>query len=148
MTRYCIALMMIGVVSGMILTLKVFPEETQESKWMRNIISQEVNERCKVEEKRVCGGNCLDGFGEECYVDTIQCKKEGLQTDLHKLPEATRNACFARHSYSQCGDCFNKFEVRKDGELKEVSCEEFYSAIKEQNKSCNNCVSVIFAGCC
>ena len=148
MRKYFIALMIIGMVSSIILSLKVFSEETQDSKAMRDIISKEVNEICMKKAKFACAGNCVDGFGDECYVDTRQYRKEDLQADIHGLPEATRTACFARHSYRQCGDCFNKFEVRKDGELKAASCEEFYSVIKENNKSCNDCVIVISAGCC
>jgi len=148
MRKHFIALMIIGIVFSIILPLKVFSEETQDSKAMRDIISKEVNEICMEEPKFPCNGNCVDGFGEECYVNTRQYKKEDLQTDIHGLPEATRNTCFARHSYSQCVDCYNKFEVRKDGELKAVSCEEFYSVIKEKNKSCNDCIIVISAGCC
>lgn len=147
MKKHNMVVMIIVIVFIIIVALNVFSEEMQDSEAMRDIISKKVIEICKEKGKVDCRGSCVDGFGQDCYFDAIQYKKEDLQIGI-SLPEATKDACFALRSYSLCSQCYNKFEVRKDGELKEVPCEEFYSVIKEKNNLCNNCVRVIYGGCC
>ena len=100
-------------------------------------ISDSVKEICKTKSKLECHGDCLDGFGADCYFDSTEYDKESLQSGF-SFPEETKKACFAIHSNRVCGDCFNKFELRKNGVLEEVSCEEFFQAIENRNNECNN----------
>lgn len=90
--------------------------------------------------------SCMDGFNSNCYFDSSLYKKDSLKAgmDFH---EETRKACFAIHSTSAC-QCGNKFELKENGEFREVSCEEFFQAIKDKNNTCNKCVDKIWAGCC
>ena len=67
---------------------------------------------CEAESKSSCHGDCLDGFSETCYFDSSEHNKEELVTDI-SLPPETKNACFALHSSSVCGSCYNIFEIRK-----------------------------------
>ncbi|MBN2258789.1 MAG: hypothetical protein JW704_13390 [Anaerolineaceae bacterium] len=110
-------------------------------------LSPNVIEICKVEGKLECLGDCLDGFDATCFYDTTQ-----YQPDKTLIPnyfsEETKNICFAIHSSSVCGACHNTFELRKDGVLKQVSCEEFYQAIEDMNAECGNCLDRLWSGCC
>jgi len=110
-------------------------------------ISDNVKEICKTKGKLECYGDCLDGFGADCYFDSTKSDKENLQSGL-SFPEETKNACFGIHSNSVCGDCHNTFELRKNGVLEEVSCEELFQAIENKNNECDNCLDTIFSGCC
>ena len=112
-------------------------------------ISQAVMDLCKEKGNIECQGDCADGFGAYCYFDSTKYNKDELVTDFPLfLPEETKEACFAIHSSSVCGDCYNRFELKKDGEFKEVSCEEFFQAIEEKNSECNDCLDIIQSGCC
>ena len=112
-----------------------------------NGIDKDIADKCKEESRVTCDEMCVDGFGQDCYFDSTQYSKAKLKSD-EVLPEETKAACFAIRSYSECGSCYKKFELKESGGFKEVSCEEFYQAIKKRNKNCNNCVDVLYAGCC
>jgi hypothetical protein len=111
-------------------------------------VSQNITGICKKQAQFTCGGECMDGFGEDCFFDSTQYNEADLNQGLHSLPNATRAACFGLHSYAHCGNCFNNFELRKNGTLTEVSCEEFYQAVEDKNRSCSSCVKTVTAGCC
>lgn len=102
---------------------------------------------CEEKGEIECHGDCVDGFGEDCYFDSTKYNKDELKTGFY-FPEETKEACFAIHSLSICGKCYNKFELKKNGEFEEVSCEEFFQVIEDKNKSCNSCVDIIYSGCC
>jgi hypothetical protein len=110
-------------------------------------IDVDIVDLCKEKGQVRCDRDCVDGFGEECYFDSVKYKKEELKSGF-SLPEETKNACFAVHSHSICGNCYNTFELKKNDKFEQVSCEEFYQAIKEKNKSCNDCLDIVYAGCC
>lgn len=80
-------------------------------------ISQSVKDICKEKGRIECIGNCVDGFNEYCYFDLMRYKKDELKSGFF-FPEETRQKCFAIHSFSVCGECFNKFELKKDNEFK------------------------------
>ncbi len=109
--------------------------------------SQEIIELCKMENKVTCDSGCVDGFGEDCYFDSSKYNPDDLKTDF-TLPEETKKACFAIKSYSECGNCYKKFELKINDKFEEVSCEEFFSKIEAENKSCNGCINIKYAGCC
>lgn len=141
-TILLIALLLIAIIGGIYTFLsaqKILPVPQN--------ISQSVKDICKEKGKIECHGNCVDGFNEYCYFDSTKYKKDELKSGF-SFPEETKQACFAIHSLSVCGDCHNRFELKKDGEFKEVSCEEFFQAIEDKNKSCSNCIDEIWAGCC
>ncbi len=143
MKKYYITLLLLGIIFNVVFPLKGFSEDTSGSQEMKKIMNQEVKEICSAITSQKCSGDCLDGCSSVCYFDAKQYKTE----DINLLPcsesESAQKKCFALHFSSVCSKpCFNKFEVRKEGELKEVSCEEFYSLIKERNKSCDNCIGV------
>lgn len=105
---------------------------------------------CKLKGKAECHGKCEDGFGEDCYFDSNTHKKlrnEKAIIPFHFSPEV-RNSCFVIHSVSECDECYNRFFLNEGGLFKEVSCEIFYQAIEDKNRSCNNCLEMIQAGCC
>lgn len=113
-------------------------------------ISQNVIDLCKKESDsfkncQITTG-CVDGFNDDCYFDSTKYKKDELKTGF-SFPEETKMACFAIHSSSAC-QCSNKFQLKINNEFKEVSCEEFFQAIEDKNKSCGDCVDKIWAGCC
>lgn len=110
-------------------------------------IDSDIVDKCKEEAKVMCDKMCVDGFGEDCYFDSTEYNKADLKSGF-TLPEETKDACFAIRSYSACGNCYKKFDLRKNDEFKEVSCDEFYQTIKDKNKICNDCVDIIYAGCC
>jgi hypothetical protein len=110
-------------------------------------IDKDIVDKCKEEARVGCDKMCADGFGQDCYFDSTRYNKAELKSG-EVLPKETKAACFAIRSYSECGNCYKKFELRKGDEFKEVTCEEFYRVIKEKNKACNNCVDIIYAGCC
>ena len=110
-------------------------------------ISQSVIEICKEKGKLECHGDCLDGFGADCYFDSTKYNKDELKTGFSFPPE-TKDTCLGIHSSSVCGNCHNTFELKKDGQFQQVSCEEFFQAIEDKNQSCNNCIDIIFSGCC
>jgi hypothetical protein len=89
---------------------------------------------------------CMDGFNADCYFDSTLYRKESLETGIN-FPKETKEACFAIHSTSAC-QCTNNFQLRKNGELTKLNCEEFYQAIEDKNKSCDGCINTISAGCC
>jgi len=140
-TILIIALLSIAIIGGLYIFLS-----TQKILPVPQNISQSVKDICKEKGKTGCSSNCVDGFGESCYFDS----KDELKSEPgeHSFPEETKQACFAVHSLSVCGDCHNRFELKKDGEFKEVSCEEFFQAIENKNKSCSGCIDEIEAGCC
>jgi hypothetical protein len=115
-----------------------------------NKFSQSVTDLCGQEEDiyKNCSpdNKCMDGFNSHCYFDSSLYNKNSLKTGMG-FPEETKKACFAIHSTSAC-QCTNKFELKKNGELKEVNCEDFFQAIEDKNNSCNNCIDEIWAGCC
>ncbi|MCK5477042.1 MAG: hypothetical protein KAI55_03915 [Candidatus Aenigmarchaeota archaeon] len=112
-------------------------------------ISQVVIDICKEKENIECHGDCEDGLGTDCYFDSTKYNKDELVIGIPIfLPEEIKGACFAMYSSSICGDCYNKFELKKDGEFKEISCEEFFQAIEEKNIECNDCLDMIQSGCC
>ena len=110
-------------------------------------VSLNVKEICKEKGKLECLGDCLDGFGADCYFDSTKYKKDQLKTGF-SFPSETKEACLCIHSFSRCGDCYNNFELKKDDQFKQVSCEEFFQAIENKNQFCNNCVTTIISGCC
>ena len=110
-------------------------------------ISQSVIGICKEKGKLECRGDCLDGFGADCYFDSTKYNKDELKTGFSFPPE-TKDTCLGIHSSSVCGNCRNTFELKKDGQFQQVSCEEFFQAIEDKNQSCNNCIDIIFSGCC
>ena len=110
-------------------------------------ISKNVIEICKEKGKLVCHGGCVDGFGEDCYFDSTKYNKDELKTGFSFPPE-TKEACLGIHSSSVCGNCHNTFELKKSEQFQQVSCEEFFQAIEDKNQSCNNCIDIIFSGCC
>ncbi len=110
-------------------------------------VSQHVKEICKEKGKIECHGDCVDGFGEDCYFDSIKYNKDELKTDIYFPPE-TKEACFAIHSSSVCENCHNTFELKEDGKFQQVSCEEFFQSIEDKNQSCSGCIDIIFSGCC
>lgn len=133
---------------SIIVIIVVFTAVSNQKKSpVRNIISGNVKEVCKIKDKIECQGNCLDGFSADCYFDSTKYNKENLQSGF-SLSKETKNVCFGIHSSSVCGDCHNTFELRKNGVLGEVSCEEFFQAIENKNSECDNCVDTIFSGCC
>ena len=89
----------------------------------------------------------MDGFNSDCYFNSFLYKKDSLKITSFDFPEETKKACLAIHSTSACF-CNNNFQLKIDNELKEVSCEEFYQAIEDKNKFCDDCVDKISAGCC
>lgn len=131
------------IILVLVVRLNVFSAE------MEVIFTKEINEICEKEANIGCVGNCQDGFNEECYFDSARLNKGQLETDffMPNLPKDIVDICFAIHSYSVCGKCSNVFKLRKNDKLEEVSCEEFYKAIKEKNDSCG-CVDMIKGGCC
>ena len=110
-------------------------------------VSSKVIELCKEKGSIECHGDCVDGFGEDCYFDSMVYDKDSFKTG-HTIPEEVKEICFAIHSTSVCGQCLNRFEIRKDSKLTEVSCEEFFQAIEDKNQTCNGCVDIIQYGCC
>ena len=108
-------------------------------------VSDAVTEICKIKGNSECHGDCMDGFGADCYYDST--KYSELEGGI-SLPEETKNACMGIHSNSVCGSCYNRFELRKNNILEKVSCEEFFQAIEDKNKECKNCVDSITSGCC
>lgn len=110
--------------------------------------SSGVKEICLTQAQFTCGGECMDGFGEMCYFDSVKYNGSGLSPGLHSLPNETKAACMGLHSYAHCGSCFNRFELRKNSVLTNVSCEEFYQAIEDANRTCGGCVKTVAAGCC
>lgn len=112
--------------------------------------SQDVINLCKKERDnfKTCraAGGCVDGFNEDCYFDSTKYKKDELKNGF-SFSKETKEACFAIHSSSVC-QCSNKFELKINNKFKEVSCEEFFQAIEDKNKSCGDCVDKIRAGCC
>jgi hypothetical protein len=113
----------------------------------RRIISSEVKEICKTRGKLECNGNCVDGFGEDCYFDTTVYNKQDIETGI-SFSEEAKSKCFGVHSSSVCGDCHNVFELKEDDNFKEVTCEDFFQATEDKNNECNDCIDVVFAGCC
>ena len=49
---------------------------------------------------------------------------------------------------SEFSSCYNLFKIKTNDKFEEVSCEEFFQAIEDKNKSCNGCLAKIGAGCC
>jgi len=111
----------------------------------QNVINLCKEERDKFKNCQITGG-CVDGFNEDCYFDSTKYRKDELKSGF-SFPEETKEACFAIHSSSAC-QCSNKFELKINNEFKAVSCEEFFQAIEDKNKSCGDCVDKIWAGCC
>lgn len=110
-------------------------------------VSQTVKKLCAKKTADQCGGNCLDGFNEYCYYDSTKYSENQIQ-GLHSFSDETKKACFGLHTLSVCGDCINKFELRKTGQLIEVTCEELFQAIENYNKTCDDCLNEGWAGCC
>ncbi|MBN2014057.1 MAG: hypothetical protein JW778_02655 [Candidatus Altiarchaeota archaeon] len=110
-------------------------------------ISQDVIDLCEVEGKIVCHGDCVDGFGSDCFFDSTEYSRDELSTGI-SFPEETLEACFAVHSFSVCGSCHNFFELRENDGFVRVSCGEFFQTIKNKNTSCNGCIDMIQSGCC
>lgn len=109
--------------------------------------SQKIIDLCEKERNLGCDPDCVDGFLEEGYFDSRKYSKEDLSSGW-TLSERAREACFAIHASSVCGKCFSRFQLKVDGEFKEVSCEEFFQTIEDENQSCNDCVEKIWSGCC
>ncbi|MEM4181880.1 MAG: hypothetical protein QXX68_01870 [Candidatus Pacearchaeota archaeon] len=141
-TILIITLLLIVVIGG----LYIFSFNSKKSVWSQSI-SQSVKDICKEKDKIEYFGNCFDGFSEHCYFDSIKYKKNELISGF-SFPKETKQACLGIHSASICGKYQNKFELKKDGEFKEVSCEEFLQTIEDKNKSCGGCIDEILAGCC
>jgi hypothetical protein len=117
----------------------------KEQKFSKNVIDLCKKESDSFKNCRIQTG-CVDGFTEYCYFDSTKYKKDELKTEF-PFPDETKKACFAIHSLSDC-QCFNKFQLKINNEFQEVTCEEFYQAIEDKNKSCGDCVDEISAGCC
>jgi hypothetical protein len=111
-------------------------------------IAQSVKDTCAKEAAFTCVGDCVDGFGEECYFDSTQYNGDELNQGLHTLPEETKKSCMGLHSYAVCGSCFNRYELRKGDVLANASCEQFHQTIEDENRSCGGCVKTVAAGCC
>jgi hypothetical protein len=111
-------------------------------------VSQDIKEICKKQAQFTCVGDCVDGFGEDCFFDSTHYNEADLNQGLHSLPNETKAACIGLHSYAVCGGCHNTFELRKNGVLTNVSCQEFYTAIEDANRTCDGCVKTATAGCC
>ena len=111
------------------------------------VISQKVIDICKEEKEIECDPNCVDGSNEYCYFDSGTYNKNEYEGDF-SLSEEIKEVCFAIHSSSVCVSCINKFEIKESDKFEEVSCEQFFQVIENKNKSCNDCVDVIWAGCC
>lgn len=105
---------------------------------------KDIADKCRKQANTACDKELVDGFGQDCYFDSTLYNKEELKSG-EVLPKETRDACFAIRSY---GNCYEKFELREGSDFREVSCEEFYRAITEKNKTRDNCVDIIYAGCC
>lgn len=143
-----VMLMLTLMAAFLVLGSHSFSEDKQSfTRGLKDIISKDVSAICKDQGKIKCHGKCVDGWSQEGYFDATKYKKDQLKVNV-SLAESTINACFALQSSSECEPCYNKFELRKDGKLKEVSCEEFFQVIKEKNKGCDSCVDVIYGGCC
>lgn len=110
-------------------------------------ISQSTRDICEEKANIGCMSDCVDGFNEYCYFDSTEHKKDELESG-ESFPEETRQACFGIHSFNECGVCHNRFELNRNGEFEEVSCEEFFQAIEDKNKSCGGCLDEKWAGCC
>ena len=101
---------------------------------------------CRNESKIECNPDCLDGSGATFYYDSRQYKFDGwIGTSV---TEEHKKASFGIHSSSVCGDCYNRFELKEDNKLKSVTCEEFFQAVEDYDKLCNNCVATMESGCC
>ena len=110
-------------------------------------VSQSVKNICAQKNKDQCIGDCRDGYNEYCYFDSTKYKQAELIGDF-EFPEEVKQSCIGIHTLSVCGNCQNKFELNEDGKLKEVSCEKFFQAVENYNKSCNDCIQEAWAGCC
>lgn len=96
---------------------------------------------CADQERTTCIKDCKDGFGETCYYDSGIHKREDLASGF-LLPEVTKKACFAVNSFSVCGECYNRYELKDEP----VDCETFYKAIESKNEDCGDCLDTISTG--
>lgn len=108
---------------------------------------QNIIDLCEKEASIKCEGDCVDGFGEDCYFDSTEYNKDELETGF-SFPDKTKKTCLALRSYSVCGECYNKFELKREIGLREVSCEEFFQVIEDRNASCSGCIDIVYSGCC
>jgi|GEM_PF-2710921 len=111
--------------------------------------SQEVVVLCEKEAQKTvrCDPDCVDGINEVGYFDGNKYSKSDFKGWASLSPKA-EEASFAIRTEHACGDCQNTFELKKNETLIEVSCEEFYQAIEDKNKGCDNCVEKLETGCC
>jgi len=130
-----------------VLNVLSFIEAQQEEFSITRNISQSVIEICRNIKAKDCDPYCNDGFSEDCYYHSNEVDRSELKGDF-TLSHETKEKCFGIHSYSACGNCINKFELRKSDHLQKVSCEEFFQVIEEKNTSCDHCLDVFSISCC
>lgn len=135
-----VALILLSLIVIYFFNKKELP--TQNQKIIDNIsISQSVKNKCQAL-KVSCNGDCFDGWSSTCFYDKSKNKESDFKLGFKVEP---KNLCYAVFSNSICGECIKKFELKKESEFKEVSCEEFYQSIEDKNKECDNCLTDIMA---
>jgi len=101
-------------------------------------ISDNIKDKCQPIKN--CDKDCLGGWSYSCLYDKNKNKESDFKLGFQITP---KESCFAVKFESVCGECERKFEINKDGNFIEATCEEFYQAIENKNKECNNCLEEI-----
>ena len=111
-------------------------------------ISQSVRDICQIKGNIDCIGDCVDGFGQDCYFDSKKFNKDDLDITGMSLTEETKEACIGIHSVAACGSCLNRFEIRTGEGFEGVSCEVFFQTLEDINGTCGGCIDTVNVGCC
>lgn len=119
----------------------IFGCSKQKYDFPKNVISL-----CESQSNIECFGDCLDGESMTAYYDKTNKKFDKITN--FELTKEQEEASLAVHSSSICNKCYNRFELKENGNFKKATCEEFFHTIQQKNKSCNGCIDVIHTECC
>lgn len=92
--------------------------------------TQEILAECQKWRAKECKKGCSGGDFRICYFDNRYAKEE----------VDPRQECVGLIVGHSCEPCSEIFALNFAGAVKEVSCEDFLSAIANRNRECGDCV--------